>query len=119
MDSTLTAFTDKAIQTNKIDTDDALRLYEIGKKSPFLLMAAASQIREHFKGSTISLCAIVNAKSGVCPENCRFCAQSVHYGTDAPVYPLISSEEMIEKGRIAYEAGARYLRHCDKRDPHQ
>jgi biotin synthase len=109
MDSTLTAFTDKAIQTKTIDTDDALALYEIGKHAPFLLMAAASQIREHFKGSTISLCAIVNAKSGVCPENCRFCAQSAHYGTDAPVYPLISSEEIIEKGRVAYEAGARYF----------
>jgi biotin synthase len=109
MDSTLTALTDKAIQTKAITTDDAITLYEIGKKTPFLLMAAATQIREHFKGDTISLCAIVNAKSGVCPENCRFCAQSVHYGTDAPIYPLISSEEIIEKGRAAYEAGARYF----------
>ncbi|MBA4391121.1 MAG: biotin synthase BioB [Syntrophus sp. (in: bacteria)] len=109
MDSTLTTLTDKAISTKEIDTDDAAALYEIGKKTPFLLMASASQIREHFKGSTISLCAIVNAKSGVCPENCRFCAQSAHYGTDAPVYPLISSEEIIEKGHTAFEAGARYF----------
>ena len=80
-----------------------------GQKDPFLLMAYASQIREHFKGRKIGLCAIVNAKSGVCAENCRFCAQSVHYGTDAPVYPLISSQEIIEKGRTAFEAGARYF----------
>jgi biotin synthase len=109
MDSILMKLKDKAIGTADIDLDDAEKLYEIGQKDPFLLMAYASQIREHFKRRKISLCAIVNAKSGVCPENCRFCAQSVHYGTDAPVYPFISSKEIIEKGRTAFEAGARYF----------
>ncbi len=109
MDSILIKLKDKAINTAGIDHDDAQKLYETGQKDPFLLMAYASQIREHFKGRKIGLCAIVNAKSGVCAENCRFCAQSVHYGTDAPVYPLISSQEIIEKGRTAFEAGARYF----------
>jgi biotin synthase len=109
MDSILKKLKDKAINTADIGPDDAEKLYEIGQRDPFLLMAYASQIREHFKGRMIGLCAIVNAKSGVCPENCRFCAQSVHYGTDAPVYPLISSKEIVEKGRTAFEAGARYF----------
>ena len=109
MDSILMKLKDKAISKANIDSDDAEKLYEAGQKDPFLLMACASQIREHFKGKKIGLCAIVNAKSGICPENCRFCAQSVHYGTDAPVYPLISSKEIIEKGQDAFEAGARYF----------
>jgi len=109
MDSILTALKDKAISGTGIDPDDAARLYEKGKEDPFLLMAYASQIREHFKGKKIGLCAIVNAKSGLCAENCRFCAQSAHYGTDAPVYPLISSKEIIEKGQTAFEAGARHF----------
>lgn len=109
MDSILIKLKDKAINTAGIDHDDAQKLNETGQKDPFLLMAYASQIREHFKGRKIGLCAIVNAKSGVCAENCRFCAQSVHYGTDAPVYPLILSQEIIEKGRTAFEAGARYF----------
>jgi biotin synthase len=109
MDSILMKLKDKAINTADIDLDDARKLHETGQKDPFLLMAYASQIREHFKGRKIGLCAIVNAKSGICPENCRFCAQSVHYGTDAPVYPLISSKEIIEKGQTAFEAGARYF----------
>ena len=54
----------------------------------------------------INLCGIVNAKSGVCPENCRFCAQSAHYHTDAPVYPLVSAEDIAENGRIARDNGA-------------
>ena len=109
MDSIFIKLKDKAINTAGVDHDDAQKLYETGQKDPFLFMAYAAQIREHFKGRKIGLCAIVNAKSGVCGENCRFCAQSVHYGTDAPVYPLISSQEIIEKGRTAYEAGARYF----------
>jgi len=109
MDSIFIKLKDKAINSAGIDHDDAQKLYETGQKDPFLFMAYAAQIREYFKGRKIGLCAIVNAKSGVCAENCRFCAQSVHYGTDAPVYPLISSQEIIEKGRTACEAGARYF----------
>jgi biotin synthase len=109
MDSILIKLKDKAIGEGGIDSDEAQKLHEIGQKDPFLILAYASQIREHFKGRKISLCAIVNAKSGLCAENCKFCAQSVHYGTDAPVYPLISSKEIIEKGQAAFEAGARYF----------
>jgi biotin synthase len=109
MDSILMKLRDKAVNTSGINPDDAQRLYETGQKDPFLLMAYASQIREHFKGRKIGLCAIVNAKSGICPEDCRFCAQSVHYGTDAPVYPLIPSKEIVEKGREAFGVGAHYF----------
>jgi biotin synthase len=98
----------KALQ-RLIDTDDAMELYEEGTRNPFLLMALASEIRESCKGKRVSLCSIVNAKSGVCPENCRFCAQSAHYETGAPTYPLISAPEMIEKARLAKEWGAHFF----------
>jgi len=109
MDSILMKLRDKAINSADIDAGEAETLYNKGKKEPFLLIALASQIREHSKGKKISLCAIVNAKSGLCPENCGFCAQSIHHGTDAPVYPLISSDEIVEKGKSAFESGARYF----------
>ncbi len=109
MDSILMKLKDRAINTKDISADDAQRLYEMGQEEPFLLMAYASQIRQHYKGKQIGLCAIVNAKSGLCFENCKFCAQSAHYGTEAPVYPLISSKEIIEKGQAAFESGARYF----------
>jgi biotin synthase len=69
-------------------------------------MAAASELRELFKGRFVSLCAIVNAKSGLCPENCRFCAQSAHYDTSAPVYDLLPAAEIVARGRDAYRDGA-------------
>ncbi len=96
---------DKAIDSRSISENDAFDLYREGKKDVFGLIARASRIRDHFKGNSINLCGIINAKSGVCPENCRFCAQSAHYHTDTPVYPLVSAQEIAEKGRIAKESG--------------
>ena len=109
MNKILERLTEKALGGRGVDNDEALELYDVGKKEPFMLMAHASRIREHFKGNKVSLCAIINAKSGVCPENCRFCAQSVHYETNAPVYPLVPAQEIVGKGREAYGSGARYF----------
>jgi len=109
MDATLTKLTKRAITGQAVTGIDALSLWEIGKTRPFELMAAASEIREHFKGKSIILCGIVNAKSGTCTEDCKFCSQSVHYNTDAPVYPLVSSGEIVETARTAAREGAHFF----------
>jgi biotin synthase len=102
----LKRLTDKAITEKTINYDDAAILHNIGKEKPFLLMAYASEVRDYYKGRQVSLCSIVNAKSGLCPENCRFCAQSAHHHTHAEIYPLIPKDEMIEKAKEAKECGA-------------
>jgi biotin synthase len=71
------------------------------------LFAAACRVREHFRGSTVDICSIVNAKSGACSENCSYCAQSVHHSTNAPVYPLISVDRMAEAAKSAKKNGAK------------
>lgn len=54
-------------------------------------------------------CTIVNARSGLCRENCRYCAQSAHYSTDAQTYPLLSPQEMLENAKKAVAIGNRYF----------
>jgi biotin synthase len=66
-------------------------------------LAGAHQLREQAFGNRALLCSIINAKSGRCSENCTFCAQSAHYHTAAPVYPLKSREELVS-GAIAAQA---------------
>lgn len=89
-----------------IGADDALRLYEEGAARPFRIMTAAAEIRWHFKGDEISLCGIVNAKSGKCPENCTFCAQSAHHAAEVESYPLKKAAEIITEAEAAGRAGA-------------
>ncbi|GAB4440480.1 MAG: biotin synthase BioB [bacterium] len=96
----------EVLKGKAITEDDALELYYEGLKSPFYLLAAADEIRKLFKGEKINLCGIVNAKSGRCAENCKFCAQSSHYKTEAPTYSLLSAEKIINQAKLAKKNGA-------------
>ena len=44
----------------------------------------------------VEFCSLVNARSGKCSQNCKYCAQSSHYRTDIEEYPLITNEEVIK-----------------------
>ncbi|MCK9276104.1 MAG: biotin synthase BioB [Syntrophales bacterium] len=76
-------------------------LADMPEEDAFSLMAGADLIRRHFFGREVHLCTIINGKSGRCSENCSFCAQSISAATDAPVYPLLSSEEIHRTGSRA------------------
>lgn len=71
----------------------------------YTLLFEANSIRKKYKGEKIELCAIVNAKSGLCSEDCVFCAQSSRYKTNSPVYPLIEKDRIIEKAVEAKQYG--------------
>jgi len=56
------------------------------------LLHGAYTIKKHFFGGKIHLCSIINAKSGNCSENCKFCAQSFHNNAKIKTYGLVSSK---------------------------
>lgn len=92
---------------HNVSTDEALKLTEANGSDLHLLFAEASRIREHFKGDSVSLCSIINAKSGRCAENCAFCAQSASHKTDTQVYPLVDEEQIVSCAKDADKNGAR------------
>ena len=100
---------EKAIKKKNINASEALDLFVEGTGSPYRVMAAASEIREHFKGKEIILCGITNAKSGNCSEDCKFCAQSSHYSTDISSYPLKTAKQMIAEAVLAQKNGAEFF----------
>lgn len=84
----------KVLQGEAITREEALWLYHQPLDE---LCAAADRLRQQFRGKTFDLCTIINAKSGLCPEDCRFCAQSAHNHTGAEVYPLLSQEAIVQE----------------------
>jgi len=59
------------------------------------LLGIAGWIKNVNLANSVRLCAIVNAKSGLCDQDCAFCAQAFPDKTLAPVYPLVSHEQML------------------------
>jgi biotin synthase len=72
-----------------------------------LLFHGACRIRDQYNGQGIKLCAIVNAKSGRCPEDCSFCAQSAHHKTQIEAYPLMEPQQIMHTAQEAEAMGAR------------
>lgn len=60
------------------------------------LLNFANQLRHEIHGEKFDLCSIINVKSGRCSEDCAFCSQSVHYNTEAPVYPFKTNDEILD-----------------------
>jgi biotin synthase len=77
------------------------------KELPDIL--ALSRISASIGGAEPFLCGIINAKSGLCAEDCVFCAQSGHYRTDSPVHPLVSADMLLARAEDLASAGARYM----------
>lgn len=80
-----------------INFQEAMTLTELRNNEEIeQLCLSANNIRKTFCGNKVDLCSIMNAKSGRCSEDCKFCAQSVHYNTNAEVYDLVSKEAALK-----------------------
>ncbi len=90
----------------------------LGTDDVMLLADCANTITRTFNGDTVDVEALVNAKSGRCPEDCSFCAQSSFYNTGIEKYPLLRNEELVEKAAKAKEEGATsFCLVCAYREP--
>lgn len=70
------------------------------------LVEAAHEVTIHKASQVFNFCAIVNAKSGRCSENCHWCAQSRHFEGQCKIYPLLEAKKIIEAALIAQRSGA-------------
>ncbi len=74
------------------------------------LLDAAYRVRRHFRGNRVHIHMLVNAKSGLCPEDCHYCSQSKISSAEIEKYPMLSREKLLEGARRAKSARAR--RYC-------
>lgn len=70
------------------------------------LISLANKVRDKFAPKIVP-CSIINAKSGMCAQNCKFCAQSAHHHTEIENYPMMKPEEVLTEARKVYDSGVR------------
>jgi len=97
------------LQGNQINYEDSLRLTKVATDDVPLLAAFANKIRQQFAGNRVDMCGLVSARSGMCSEDCKFCAQSVYHSTNAPVYDLLSTKEITMSAQKAEREGAKRI----------
>ena len=87
-------------------TDEVLEIL----KSPLLDLVYRAQTvhREHHADNTVQLASLLSIKTGACPEDCKYCPQSAHHAkkTGMKKDPLMDVDSVLEKAKIAKEAGA-------------
>lgn len=92
---------DKVLGRGSVSLKEILPLSEAKGPDIMDLAAVANRVRDEFNGNKIDLCSLLNAKSGRCSEDCAFCAQSSHYKTETPVYPLMNADQMVREAKEA------------------
>ena len=97
----------KVLAGRKISAKEAGYLSSLQAPTVMDLFCAANRIRRHFRGNAADLCAIVNAKSGKCPEDCTYCAQSSRSTAPIASYALLDESAVTEKAKEAKRGGAR------------
>jgi len=70
-----------------------------------LIHRAATVHRQYHDSVEVQVCKLVSVKTGGCPEDCKYCAQSVRYQTDVDATPLMDVDDVVETARRAKENG--------------
>ncbi|MDE7037589.1 MAG: biotin synthase BioB [Lachnospiraceae bacterium] len=93
---------EKVLGGEQITKEEAMRLYEEPLEE---VCTAADEIRRYFCEDRFDLCTIINGKSGKCPEDCKYCAQSAYYQTSTEDYPLLETEEIVRQAKYNADRG--------------
>ena len=101
----LSTIRQKAENGTPIDFSEAVSLMNLQGHEVMELFALANTVRSRL-GDRVDLCSIVNAKCGMCPEDCKFCAQSVHNDTDIFPHSLLDEDEILDMAHMMQDEGA-------------
>ncbi len=69
------------------------------------LCDAADTVSRHFIGTKVDSCSIINARSGLCSEDCKWCAQASRHHTGCKTYNFVDRDEAMTLARENKEAG--------------
>jgi biotin synthase len=95
---------EKAIHDSCLTREEGMSVLEADDDEILPIMQAAFRVRRHFYGKKVKLNMIMNAKSGLCPEDCGYCSQSIVSTAPVRKYSMLDKESLLAG---AHEAVAR------------
>ena len=96
----------RALEGDLIGIDEGVELLQAPMDALPMMLEAGFRVRRATFGRRVQFHVLMNAKSGLCPEDCGYCSQSSMASSDIERYPLRSAEEMVRAARSAHESGA-------------
>jgi len=92
---------EQVLREQPLTVEQGLSVLGSGDQQLLTLLDAAYRVRRHYFGNSVQLYFLMNAKSGLCPEDCGYCSQSKVATSDIPRYNLLSREKLLDGARIA------------------
>jgi len=86
-----------------VTRDQALAILRSSDEELLDVIGASFRIRHQYFGKTVQLYFLMNAKSGLCPEDCNYCSQSKISDAPIPKYNILSRDKLLDGARIAAE----------------
>lgn len=90
----------------ELTNDEALNILTCPDNELLEILQAAYVIRSHYYGNKVKLNMIINTKSGLCPENCGYCAQSSISSAPIQKYRMVDKETILQGAERAYQLNA-------------
>ena len=92
---------EQALGGSELSREQALEVLRVPEDELLDLVSAAGRVRRHYHGRRVKLNMLINAKSGLCAEDCGYCSQSIMAQSGVDRYPLQSKETLLEGARQA------------------
>jgi biotin synthase len=92
---------DDVLAGRLLSREEALDVLAVPEQELLDLVAACYRVRRYYHGKRVKLNMLINAKSGLCPEDCGYCSQSIVASSGVERYPLQSKETILEGARQA------------------
>ena len=88
---------------HRLTVDEGLAILNSSDEELLELLAAAYRVRRRYFGKTVQLYFLMNAKSGLCPEDCSYCSQSKVSTAEIPRYNILNRAKLLDGARLARE----------------
>ncbi len=98
---------ERVLDGGSITSAEALEILQAPDEELLDILSAAFRIRRRWFGQTVQLYFLMNAKSGLCPEDCSYCSQSKVSEAEIPKYNILQKDQLLDGAKLAFERGSK------------